>query len=128
MSGNLIFWTALALGIALLASVAAFTTLKFSMGSIIEAAGTAVAALFWPAVITGFIALGALSGGAESSSEYERETDCHPSYEGECLDPASFDYDCDGGSGDGPDYAGTVSVVGDDEFGLDRDGDGVACE
>jgi hypothetical protein len=41
---------------------------------------------------------------------------------------ASSDYDCQGGSGYGPDYTGEVRVVGDDHFALDRDGDGVACE
>jgi hypothetical protein len=55
-------------------------------------------------------------------------TDCDPNYEGACLDPSSADYDCDGGSGDGPDYTGTITVVGDDHFGLDRDGDGVGCQ
>lgn len=54
--------------------------------------------------------------------------DCHPSYEGACLDPNSIDYDCSGGSGDGPDYTGPVQVIGYDDFGLDRDGDGYACE
>jgi hypothetical protein len=53
---------------------------------------------------------------------------CDPNYEGACLDPNSPDYDCEGGSGDGPDYTGPVQVVGDDPFGLDRDGDGSACE
>jgi hypothetical protein len=56
------------------------------------------------------------------------DTACDPSYEGECLDPSASDYDCVGGSGDGPEYTGTVSVVGDDHFGLDRDGDGIGCE
>jgi hypothetical protein len=56
------------------------------------------------------------------------ESNCDPSYEGECLDPNSYDYDCEGGSGDGPDYTGPVTVVGDDHFGLDRDRDGYACE
>jgi hypothetical protein len=54
--------------------------------------------------------------------------DCDPNYEGACLDPNSPDYDCDGGSGDGPDYTGEVKVVGDDHYGLDRDGDGTACD
>jgi predicted Rdx family selenoprotein len=54
--------------------------------------------------------------------------DCDPSYEGACLDPNSSDYDCEGGSGDGPDYTGPVTVVGDDHFGLDRNDDGSACE
>ena len=53
---------------------------------------------------------------------------CDPSYEGACLDPNASDYDCEGGSGDGPEYTGTVQVEGDDHFGLDRDGDGIGCE
>ena len=53
---------------------------------------------------------------------------CDPNYSGACLDPSSPDYDCKGGSGDGPDYTGEVTVVGDDHFALDRDGDGIACE
>jgi hypothetical protein len=39
------------------------------------------------------------------------------------------DVDCAGGSGNGPAYVrGPVYVVGPDVYGLDRDGDGVACE
>lgn len=53
---------------------------------------------------------------------------CHPSYEGACV-PIASDVDCAGGSGNGPEYVrGPVYVVGPDEYGLDRDGDGVACE
>jgi hypothetical protein len=55
-------------------------------------------------------------------------SNCHPSYTGACLDPSASDYDCAGGSGDGPKYTGTVTVVGPDVFGLDGDGDGVGCE
>ena len=54
--------------------------------------------------------------------------DCDPNYSGACLDPSSSDYDCEGGTGDGPDYTGMVDVVGDDPYDLDRDGDGVACD
>ena len=53
--------------------------------------------------------------------------DCDPNYSG-CLDPNAYDYDCAGGSGDGPKYTGTVRVLGDDHFDLDRDGDGIACD
>ena len=53
---------------------------------------------------------------------------CDPNYEGACLKPNSPDYDCEGGSGNGPDYTGPVRVVGDDHYDLDRDGDGEACE
>lgn len=56
------------------------------------------------------------------------ETSCDPNYSGACLDPNSSDYDCAGGTGNGPDYTGPVQVVGNDHFGLDRDGDGYACE
>ena len=54
--------------------------------------------------------------------------DCHPSYAGACV-PIASDVDCAGGSGNGPEYvAGPITVVGPDVYGLDRDGDGVACE
>lgn len=54
---------------------------------------------------------------------------CHGSYQGECLEVGIGDYDCAGGSGNGPNYVqGTVRVVGPDEFDLDRDGDGLGCE
>jgi hypothetical protein len=56
------------------------------------------------------------------------KSSCDPNYEGACLDPTSPDYDCAGGSGNGPDYTGPVRVVGDDHFGLDADGDGEGCE
>jgi endonuclease YncB( thermonuclease family) len=51
---------------------------------------------------------------------------CHPSYKGSCLDPNASDYDCEGGSGNGPLYTGRVQVVGKDVYGLD--GDGIGCE
>jgi hypothetical protein len=55
-------------------------------------------------------------------------SECDPNYVGACLDPNSYDYDCAGGSGDGPDYTGPVTVVGSDHYGLDADGDGQGCE
>jgi hypothetical protein len=55
------------------------------------------------------------------------EASCHPSYD-PCLDPNASDYDCDGGSGDGPEYTGFVNVKGPDDYGLDSDGDGMGCE
>jgi hypothetical protein len=59
--------------------------------------------------------------------EEESAAECNPNYSG-CLDPNSYDYDCTGGSGDGPDYTSTVEVTGYDEYGLDEDGDGIGCE
>lgn len=66
----------------------------------------------------------------EKQEEIEVEelaAECNPNYSG-CLDPNSPDYDCLGGSGDGPDYTGTVEVIGYDEYGLDDDGDGIGCD
>lgn len=64
----------------------------------------------------------------EESEATAEASECHPSYEGACLDPGASDYDCEGGSGDGPLYTGTVTVVGPDEYDLDRNGDGIGCE
>ena len=65
---------------------------------------------------------------AEAAVEEEAESSCDPNYSGACLDPAASDYDCAGGSGNGPYYTGTVTVVGEDHYGLDADGDGTGCE
>ena len=51
-----------------------------------------------------------------------------PNYSGACV-PIASDVDCQGGSGNGPAYvAGPVTVIGDDIYGLDRDGNGTGCE
>ena len=56
----------------------------------------------------------------------ENGGDCNPNYADACLDQPG-DYDCIEGSGNGPNYTGQVSVVGDDPYGLDRDGDRIGC-
>jgi micrococcal nuclease len=54
---------------------------------------------------------------------------CHPSYSNVCLKQGIGDYDCAGGSGNGPNYVrGPVEVVGPDEFRLDANQDGIGCE
>ena len=55
---------------------------------------------------------------------------CHPSYSGACVPTGFSDVDCGGGGGNGPGYvyAKRFQVVGPDVYGLDSDGDGVACE
>lgn len=70
------------------------------------------------------------SGGSSARPSNPTPTpSCDPNYTGACLDPNSADYDCAGGTGDGPDYVqGPVQVVGSDPYGLDSDGDGIACE
>ncbi len=65
----------------------------------------------------------------ETEEEEPEATSCDPNYEGACLQDGIGDYDCAGGSGNGPNYVtGPIYVIGADPFGLDRDGDGVACE
>lgn len=62
-------------------------------------------------------------------AEAAREQACDPSYEGECLKDGIGDYDCAGGSGNGPNYVySEVRVVGPDVFGLDANGNGIGCE
>jgi hypothetical protein len=54
---------------------------------------------------------------------------CDPGYRGACLKPNVSDYDCAGGSGNGPYYVrGPIRVVGRDHYRLDADHDGIACE
>jgi hypothetical protein len=54
---------------------------------------------------------------------------CDPSYPDVCLDPSAEDYDCAGGSGNGPEYVeGPIRVRPPDPFGLDADDDGWGCE
>lgn len=65
--------------------------------------------------------------GDDSSSTDSNSKNCHPNYSG-CLKADASDYDCDGGSGNGPYYTGRVQVIGPDVFDLDRDGDGIGCE
>ena len=52
---------------------------------------------------------------------------CDSNYSGQCV-PVTSDVDCAGGSGDGPAYlTGTVTVIGSDHYGLDRNHDGIGC-
>ncbi len=65
--------------------------------------------------------------GAAPASAHNKGKHCKKGYK-PCLHPAK-DYDCAGGSGDGPKYVyGTVKVTGSDPYGLDADNDGIGCE
>jgi hypothetical protein len=83
---------------------------------------------FWGGLGTGFIYSLVENSEGGGGPPPPPSKACHPSYKGECLKSDASDYDCAGGSGDGPEYAGPVEVVGSDDYGLDRDGDGYACE
>jgi beta-lactam-binding protein with PASTA domain len=62
----------------------------------------------------------------QRSTETGESRDCTSGYS-PCLAPA-FDYDCRGGSDNGPKYTGPVRVTGSDPYELDNDHDGKACE
>jgi hypothetical protein len=86
-----------------------------------KASAWSCAALIVSTVTTGS---GGTSSGGTSSG-------CHPSYPTLCLNANASDYDCAGGSGDGPLYvsATNFTVLPPDPFGLDgNDNDGVGCE
>lgn len=43
--------------------------------------------------------------------------------------PIASDVDCEGGGGNGPMFVrGPIRVIGSDDYDLDRDGNGIACE
>jgi hypothetical protein len=54
---------------------------------------------------------------------------CDPSYPDVCLQDGIGDYDCAGGSGNGPNYvSGPIRVLPPDPFGLDGNNDGYGCQ
>jgi hypothetical protein len=54
---------------------------------------------------------------------------CDPAYPDVCLHDGIGDYDCAGGTGNGPNYVrGPIRVLPPDPFGLDADGDGTGCD
>jgi hypothetical protein len=72
-------------------------------------------------------ALPALRAQARAHHDAVEQPACTPG-DSPCLPPAP-DYDCLGGTGDGPEYvSGPVRVSGFDPYGLDYKGDGIGCE
>jgi hypothetical protein len=56
-------------------------------------------------------------------------SNCDPSYPDVCIPIGAADYDCAGGSGNGPNYIqGPIRVLPPDPHGLDGNGDGIGCE
>lgn len=54
---------------------------------------------------------------------------CDPAYPDVCLHDGIGDYDCAGGTGNGPNYVeGPIRVLPPDPFDLDGNGDGIGCE
>lgn len=78
------------------------------------------------ALVLSLAALGASVAVAPAAHGKQK---CDSNYKGRCLKPNVKDYDCAGGSGDGPYYvSGPFRVVGRDHYRLDADHDGIACE
>lgn len=68
-----------------------------------------------------------IKNGTKKATASVSSSSCDPNYSG-CV-PIASDVDCAGGSGNGPAYvAGPINVIGSDIYGLDRDGNGIACE
>ena len=87
-----------------------------------------------PILLVAALAAGALTAGAAvatggPTATVAKKRHCDRNYSGRCLRPNVSDYDCAGGSGNGPYYVrGPFRVVGTDHYGLDSDHDGTACE
>lgn len=80
--------------------------------------------------VTTFTTLLLVAGGltAIPVRQAQAEDGCDPNYADVCV-PIASDVDCAGGSGNGPAFVqGPLRVVGTDIYGLDRDGDGIACD
>ena len=74
-------------------------------------------------------ALATLTLAAAAGPAAAKRHACDANYKGRCLRPHVSDYDCAGGSGNGPYYvSGPFRVVGTDHYRLDSDHDGIACE
>ena len=104
-----------------------FAWLIYGVGAVFLAVCTVVtlAGVLFVLAIPVALVWGVVDAARGSGTTHSR---CDPAYKGACLDPKASDYDCAGGTGDGPKYTGAVRVVGEDHFGLDRDGNGYGCD
>lgn len=88
--------------------------------------------MFWKrvAVLVAVAALSSLPLAGQDASAHKYKSDgtrhCTRGYR-PCLHPA-YDYDCRGGSGDGPRYTDKVRVWGSDPYRLDSNNNGWGCE
>jgi len=88
-----------------------------------------VAALMAAAIAATVAAAAPAAGPTNPTAAVAKKRHCDRNYSGRCLRPNVSDYDCAGGSGNGPYYVrGPFRVVGTDHYGLDSDHDGTACE
>jgi hypothetical protein len=128
-------WILLAVCVGVTVGVEAFAWMRHRASLIAFAVGVIVLVSIGLAVgygmfngVTGWDPIGLMGSGTSATGGGASMRRCDPNYDGSCLRERVSDYDCAGGSGDGPLYTGAVRVIGQDVYGLDRDGDGYACE
>jgi hypothetical protein len=84
-----------------------------------------------PRTVVTFTVAKAPSGGDGGGGGGGGRSNCTPGYSPCLLNHNYTDYDCAGGSGNGPYYTEpgvTYRVTGSDPYGLDADNDGYGCE
>lgn len=102
---------------------------KLLLGALAAASLAAVIPAMPAAVAAAPDARTATAGASAAPGATAARRNCDPNYRGRCLKRYAGDYDCAGGSGNGPNYvSGPFRVVGSDPHRLDSDGDGIACE
>lgn len=102
---------------------------KLPLGALAAASVAALIPAVPAAVAADPDARATASAAAAAPSATAARRSCDPNYRGRCLKRYAGDYDCAGGSGNGPNYvSGPFRVVGSDPYRLDSDGDGIACE
>jgi hypothetical protein len=132
-------WMSIAAGVGVLVGVEAWAWTRHgtsAVGLVIAGSLSAAGTLLGVAVVVlvvGGIGYGMFSGvtgsdplGLDDTSASQTDTggssECDPNYEGGCVPDTGADVDC-------TEISDTdLTVVGDDVDGLDRDGDGIACE
>jgi hypothetical protein len=86
--------------------------------------------------VIGVLVVSESFGGKGTAVVEAQQPNCSTSYQGGmdrdrggCIRADVGDYDCAGGTGNGPNFAvGPVTVVGTDVFELDSDNDRIGCE
>lgn len=107
------------------------TTVRYSSGTVISQSPKAEASVAPGSKVTLLIAKAPPPPPTTSppSPPTTAPRNCDPSYPDVCLHQGIGDYDCAGGSGNGPNYVeGPITVRPPDPFDLDGNGDGIGCE
>ncbi len=101
---------------------------QFRAGTVISQSGRDGSAVL-PGTTIGLVVANAPPPLPPKVAPSKPASDCDPAYPDVCLHDGIGDYDCAGGSGNGPNYVhGPIRVRPPDPFDLDRDGDGIGCQ